>query len=90
MKKSILLLFILVLAFFITACGGAPGSASESSASNTVAAETADDGIKAVLLIPGTLGDKSFNDAANSGLEMAQEQLGVTTQVIEMVTDRTK
>jgi basic membrane protein A len=48
------------------------------------------DELKAVLLIPGTLGDKSFFDAANTGLQRAAQELGAGVKVIEMGTDRTK
>jgi len=43
-----------------------------------------------VLLIPGTLGDKSFFDSANNGLNMVKEQLGAETKVVEMGIDKTK
>ena len=43
-----------------------------------------------LLLIPGNLGDKSFFDAANKGLDKVKEELQVETKVIEMGVDETK
>jgi len=40
--------------------------------------------VKAVLLVNGTLGDKSFFDSAARGMKMIEEQLGVETKIIEM------
>ena len=39
--------------------------------------------LKVVLYVNGTLGDKSFFDSANTGLEKAAKELGVMTKVIE-------
>ncbi|WP_039835116.1 BMP family ABC transporter substrate-binding protein, partial [Paenibacillus sonchi] len=50
----------------------------------------AGDKLKVVLLIPGTLGDKSFFDAANSGLQKVKDELGAETKVVEMGADKTK
>lgn len=47
-------------------------------------------GKKVVLLIPGTLGDKSYFDSANAGMVRVAKELAVTTKVIEMGTDKTK
>lgn len=52
-------------------------------------AETDSDAYKVLLLIPGNLGDKSFFDAANRGLEELAEK-GYETKVIEMSQDETK
>ena len=40
-------------------------------------------GLKVVLYVNGALGDKSFFDSANSGLEQAAAELGVSTKVVE-------
>ncbi|WP_336789950.1 BMP family lipoprotein [Paenibacillus sp. MMO-177] len=95
MRKALTLLFLMAL-IFVTACeknistpdstGGA-ASNKEANAGTTTGGKNA---FKAVLLIPGTLGDKSFFDAANAGLEKAKQTLGVETKVIEMGTDQTK
>ncbi|MGI6162654.1 MAG: BMP family ABC transporter substrate-binding protein [Bacillota bacterium] len=45
---------------------------------------------KAVLLVSGTLGDKSFFDSANEGMKTIEKDLGWETKVIEMGTDPSK
>jgi basic membrane protein A len=47
---------------------------------------------KVVLLINGTLGDKSFFDSANHGMQLLREKYGdaVQTRVVEMSYDQTK
>jgi len=40
-------------------------------------------GLKVVLYVNGALGDKSFFDSANSGLQRAAKELGVVTKTIE-------
>jgi len=42
---------------------------------------------KAVLLLAGNLGDMSFLDSANRGMQMIKEELGWEVKVIEMGTD---
>jgi basic membrane protein A len=49
-----------------------------------------DDSLKAILLIPGTLGDKSFFDSANAGMDLIKKKYGATTKVVEAGTDSTK
>ncbi|MCH1640410.1 BMP family ABC transporter substrate-binding protein [Paenibacillus timonensis] len=97
MKKMLALVSVLMLVI-LTACSGSDNSANgntaatDSNAPATSETATSKDGdkLKVVLLIPGNLGDKSFLDSANRGLEMVRDQLGATTKVIEMGTDQTK
>ena len=49
-----------------------------------------DDSLKVILIIPGSLGDKSFFDSANAGMELIKQNYGATTKVIEAGTDSTK
>jgi len=44
-------------------------------------------GMRVALLINGTLGDRSFFDSANAGIEMARRELGINARVIEMGDD---
>ncbi|KWX87834.1 adenine nucleotide translocator 1, partial [Paenibacillus riograndensis] len=93
MKKNVLALLLLAVMVLVTACGS--NSSGKGNAANTgTNAEggeaAAGDKLKVVLLIPGTLGDKSFFDAANSGLQKVKEQLGAETKVVEMGADKTK
>lgn len=70
MKKVISLLLAVMMIFSVTACANEPGE--------TPSGGTSEGGkpYKAALLINGTLGDKSFFDSANSGLERLKDELG--------------
>lgn len=94
MKKKVLSLMLLVVMVMVTACGNnAPSNGSSANAGSN-AAEGGEAGsgdkLKVVLLIPGTLGDKSFFDSANSGLQKVKDELGAETKVVEMGIDKTK
>lgn len=52
--------------------------------------ETDTSDYKAVCLLNGNLGDKSFFDSANNGMKMIEDELGIETKVIEMGFDNTK
>src|SRR5690606_18432312 len=49
--------------------------------------EPAEDSIQITAPLSGQLGDKSFMDSANAGLERAAEELGVTVKVVEAGAD---
>ena len=65
MKKVTALLLAVMMIFSVTACAKEPGETSETGKP-----------YKAALLINGTLGDKSFFDSANSGLQRLKDELG--------------
>lgn len=95
MKKKVLALLLLVVMVLVTACGNNASNNDANSAANVGnnvanSGEAAAGALKVILLIPGTLGDKSFFDAANSGLQKVKDELGAETKVIEMGTDKTK
>jgi basic membrane protein A len=93
MKKNVLALMLLVVMVLVTACGSSASNNGSSTNSGNKAAEggeTSGDKLKVVLIIPGTLGDKSFFDAANNGLQKVKKELGAETKVVEMGTDKTK
>ncbi|MDQ7844265.1 MAG: BMP family ABC transporter substrate-binding protein [Armatimonadota bacterium] len=46
--------------------------------------------MRAILVLNGTLGDKSFFDSAQRGMERARRELGVQTETIEMGYDPAK
>jgi len=46
--------------------------------------------MRAILVLNGTLGDKSFFDSAQRGMERARRELGVQTEIIEMGYDPAK
>ncbi|WP_339318875.1 BMP family ABC transporter substrate-binding protein [Paenibacillus sp. FSL R10-2734] len=94
MKKKVLSLLLLVVMVMVTACGNNTSSNGASSNAGSNAADGGETGsgdkLKVVLLIPGTLGDKSFFDSANSGLQKVKDELGAETKVVEMGVDKTK
>lgn len=93
MKKNVLALLLLAVMVLVTACGSnSSGNGNAANAGTNTKGEeaAAGDKLKVVLLIPGTLGDKSFFDAAGSGLQKVKDELGAETKVVEMGTDKTK
>lgn len=76
-KKIMTLVIALVMAVAFSSCGN-----------NTTPNEEGT--YKVILLIPGNLGDKSFFDAANKGMEEVSKLEGVTTKVVEMSPDEKK
>lgn len=99
MKQKLIWLFSMVLILtLIAACGGAApepaaGGASEAEedapAEEAVAANDAEP-LKVILFINGFLGDKSFFDSAQRGVDRAAEELGVETKTIEATLDETQ
>ncbi|MNO15849.1 Membrane lipoprotein TmpC precursor [compost metagenome] len=93
MKKNVLALLLLAVMVLVTACGNnssGNGNAANAGTNAEGGEAAAGDKLKVVLLIPGTLGDKSFFDAANSGLQKVKDELGAETKVVEMGADKTK
>lgn len=93
MKKKMLALLLMAVMVLVTACGNntsGNGNAVNSGTNAEGGEAAAGDKLKVVLLIPGTLGDKSFFDAANSGLQTVKDELGAETKVVEMGADKTK
>ncbi|MBP6492228.1 MAG: BMP family ABC transporter substrate-binding protein [Clostridia bacterium] len=82
MKKKLALLLCLLVVFtsVFAGCGSKEAPAEEAAPS---------DALKVVCLLNGNLGDKSFFDSANQGMEMIKEQLGADTKVVEMGFDNT-
>ena len=82
---SLLLVLMMVLSFGLAGCGGDADTEEPSG-------EGTEEALKIVLLLNGTLGDKSFFDSADNGLKMVQEKYGdaVITKTIEMTYDETK
>ena len=86
-KFSLSLIFVALL-FALTACPAAPADTGASGASSDEA--MADDGLKIVLFINGVLGDKSFFDSAQRGVDQAIAELGVNAKTIEAGIDETQ
>lgn len=51
---------------------------------------TKDNPLKVVLVVHGTLGDKSFFDSAAAGVKQAEAELPVTLKIIEAGSDRSR
>ncbi len=81
MKKCVGLVLVMVLlsSMLLVGCGPEAPAEGEEGAKK-----------KAVLLVSGTLGDKSFFDSANEGMKVIEKDLGWETKVIEMGTDPSK
>ena len=77
-KRFTIFGLLIVAAMLVAACGGAAGPAK-------------DDGkLKAVFIIGGTLGDKSFVDSADRGLTKAVKELGIEYVPVEASADPAK
>ncbi|MHB9145786.1 MAG: BMP family ABC transporter substrate-binding protein [Symbiobacteriia bacterium] len=85
MKKFVPILLVLaLLAVALAGCSKAADQPTQPTA------QTGKAPLKVVLLINGTLGDKSFFDSANAGIERAKKELGIDSKVIEMGNDPSK
>jgi len=76
MKKALLLVLVVLMAagiLFVSSC----------KKKEEAAAEPAEEKLKVVLYVNGTLGDKSFFDSAARGVQQAIENLGIEGKVIE-------
>lgn len=82
MKRSMSLVFALLLiaSFIISAC--APAAATEAPA-----AEPAAKALKVVYIVNGTQGDKSFVDSAVRGIRRAEKEFGMQVKIIEAGND---
>ena len=78
--KFVNLLIVILSIGLLTACGGDSSDSSDSSSDSAVS----ESGFKAAIVTDTAgLGDQSFNDSANAGLEKAKTELGITGQVYE-------
>ncbi|MBF4693390.1 BMP family ABC transporter substrate-binding protein [Fusibacter ferrireducens] len=98
MKKILSMILVLALATVMVACGSksaapAPEATPAETSSEATAPETAPAEVtKIVLLVSGSLGDKSFHDSSQAGMDMIKEKYGdkVELKTIEMGSDKTK
>ncbi|MGL5125452.1 MAG: BMP family lipoprotein [Fusobacteriaceae bacterium] len=77
MKKLILGLVVLSTLLF-TACGGPKEATNTTTVANPIKV--------GIVLSTGGLGDKSFNDSAYRGLEMAKKDLGIDFKYVELAS----
>ena len=85
-KKIVTLLTMVVVLMVIAACGGGD-TAGSGGDSGGQAAGSGEESLKVILLINGVLGDKSFFDSAQRGMDRAEKELGVQTKTIETKPD---
>jgi basic membrane protein A and related proteins len=72
---------VAVVALMVSVVVGCSGGQTPSGTSSTTPAKAT---VKAAMVTDiGGLGDKSFNDLSNAGLQRAEKELGVKTQVVE-------
>ncbi|MFV0413753.1 MAG: BMP family protein [Oscillospiraceae bacterium] len=91
MRKLLALFCVLAMVAVMAACGGSTSSSTPPAGSGSTSASATGEPLKVALLLNGTLGDKSFFDSANNGMEMVKSQLSnVETKVVEMTYDDTK
>lgn len=92
---SLFLALILVISMVFAGCGSttaestqAPASNGEVASNNESPAE-AEDPMKIMYLVNGSLGDKGFFDSAASGIEAIADEMGAETKIVEMGRDET-
>jgi basic membrane protein A len=86
MSRSRLAAGLAAAALLLTACGGSDAS---KPAANPPATGKASN-LRLKFVINGHLGDKSFFDSAQAGLERGRQQFGYQLKVVELGSDRTK
>lgn len=90
MKRILgIVLSVVLTVSLLVGCGGKGTSDTEGEQSSENGGSK-EENISVLLLVPGTLGDKSFFDSANAGLALIEEHYGAETKVVEMGTDNTK
>ena len=87
-QKLLSLLSVLLIAVLLAACGGGDSAVSGDSGGGAVAG--GDEPLKVVLFINGVLGDKSFFDSAQRGVDRAAAELGIEAKTIEAGLDGTE
>ncbi|MCB0168280.1 MAG: BMP family ABC transporter substrate-binding protein [Anaerolineae bacterium] len=102
MKRNlVLILLVLVTALVLAACGGsapAPTSTTssssaeptEESASSATENDAGEAPLKVILFVNGLLGDKSFFDSAQRGVDRAVKDFGIEAKTIETGNDQTQ
>lgn len=73
MKRSMISILLLTLVLMISACGN----------TNTDSGSTPDSDYSVLYFVNGTLGDKSFYDSAQAGLDRAVTDFGIKAKTIE-------
>jgi basic membrane protein A len=83
MNKKGLLCILICIVMLMTSCA-------KKSEEKTASSESVESAKKLVFVVTGQLGDKSFNDSANRGVQEVAQTLGYETKVIEIGREQTK
>lgn len=87
MKKRLALLLVLVLAVSSLLAGCGKGNEEKEEAKPATEEATEQKADKVGLVVAGGLGDRSFYDSSNEGVEKAKEDLGIEYKVYECRND---
>jgi basic membrane protein A len=89
MKKRIALLLAMVMMFSVAlvGCGGSQPAEEATTETTEEAVEATEEALNVALVVAGGLGDRSFYDSSNEGLERAIAELGVNGKVLECKQD---
>jgi basic membrane protein A len=92
-QKFVLFWALLTVALVLVACAAPPAGGGATSGESTQAASggesAAAEPLKVVHFVNGVLGDKSFFDSAQRGIDRAKAELGVEAKTIEAGLDET-
>jgi basic membrane protein A len=84
MARKFWLVTVLALVLAVAAACGGGGGSGDSGSGDTGGGGGGSEEVKLAMVTDvGGLGDQSFNDSANAGLERAAEEFGVETEVLE-------
>ena len=99
-RNLVLMLMGLIMALVMAACGGSPTATTDAGSSTSAepteegagAAEsdTGETPLKVILFVNGLLGDKSFFDSAQRGVDQAVKDFGIEAKTIEAGDDQTQ
>lgn len=88
-RTRLFLISLLAIMVLVVAACAAPAAAPEAPAASDAGAATGDQPLRIVHFVNGVLGDKSFFDSAQRGIQRAADELGAETKTIEAGVDPT-
>jgi basic membrane protein A len=92
MKKILAVVMVVTMLFTLTLTGCGKSKETTTTNNQTTTQAPAEKPLKVVLILNGTLGDKSFFDSADNGMKLIKQEYGdkVETKTIEMTYDQSK
>jgi len=88
-QKLFFLLTMVTMVLLVAACGGGATPTPEASGGEEASSESSGEEssggepLKVIYLVNGVLGDKSFFDSGQRGMDRAEQELGVQTKTVE-------